>query len=326
MPLYRIKDFDPNYRDHMEGHDVDVKDLDLYAGGQRVGSVDDVLVDDEGRFRYLIINTGAWIFGKRVLYPIGLAKIDYTNRRVYTDGLTKQQVEALPAFSENMAIDRHHEEQVHQVYRPGMAGNSTINPAAPLGAGVTDVATPMDANASLGASMPLASHPERQEAPQPTNYQTNYAAADAYDYRQAPDMYQLNEQNHQSLRLYEERLIANKRRQKTGEVAVGKRIETESAQVSVPVERERVIIERHPGSGSPVAGTPDLQAGEVARVEVYEEVPEIHKEAFVREEVQVKKVVDRDMVHHEDQIRREELDVNMDGRPIVERGEQIDRR
>nr|WP_313934717.1 DUF2382 domain-containing protein [Anabaena sp. FACHB-83] len=52
---------------------------------------------------------------------------------------------------------------------------------------------------------------------------------------------------------------------------------------------------------------------QMGSIEVYEETPEIRKEAFVREEVRVKKVVDRDTVEAEDTIRREELDVNTTG-------------
>jgi uncharacterized protein (TIGR02271 family) len=54
----------------------------------------------------------------------------------------------------------------------------------------------------------------------------------------------MNQQDHQNLKLYEERLVANKSRVKTGEVSVGKHVETETARVAVPVEKERVIIER----------------------------------------------------------------------------------
>lgn len=47
-----------------------------------------------------------------------------------------------------------------------------------------------------------------------------------------------------NIKLYEERLVADKKRAKTGEVAIGKRVETETANVSVPIEKERVVIER----------------------------------------------------------------------------------
>lgn len=40
-----------------------------------------------------------------------------------------------------------------------------------------------------------------------------------------------------------------------------------------------------------IRGISDLQEGEVIRVEIYEEVPEIQRETFVREKVQIKKVL-----------------------------------
>jgi uncharacterized protein (TIGR02271 family) len=132
----------------------------------------------------------------------------------------------------------------------------------------------------------------------------------------------LNEQNNQTLKLYEERLIANKRRQKAGEVAIGKHVETETARVTVPVEKERVVVERvtPADAGRAVApGEANFREGEVARVEIYEETADVRKEAFVREEVRVRKVVDHDTVEAQETIRREELDVDAPGLPIDER-------
>ena len=51
------------------------------------------------------------------------------------------------------------------------------------------------------------------------------------------------------LKLYQERLVADKHREKTGEVTVGKRVETETARVSVPIEKERVVVERTAATG-----------------------------------------------------------------------------
>jgi len=56
MPLYKLADFDPNYRQTFGGDDV--KDLPLYTeGGTKVGTVVDVLVDAYGHFRYLVVDT-----------------------------------------------------------------------------------------------------------------------------------------------------------------------------------------------------------------------------------------------------------------------------
>lgn len=272
MALHKIKDFDPDYRTHFDNNDV--IGFDLYSGNDKIGSVDDVLVDDTGSFRYLVVNTGIWILGKKVLMPIAQGRIDYSDRRVYANSLTKAQVEDLPEYDPDRLVDYEYEENVRDVYRP----------------------------AAMGVAAPEMTYDR-----------------DSYGYDRDPDLYAFD--HDQTLRLYQERLIASKTRMKAGEVTVGKHIETETARVSVPIEKERIVIERTPVTGGmPVTpGEVDFHEGEVARVEVYEEVPDIHKEAFVREEVRVKKVVDQEVVTAEDQIRREELDLDIDGRPNVEK-------
>ncbi|MGI8504467.1 MAG: PRC-barrel domain-containing protein, partial [Hassallia sp.] len=117
MPLYKLEDFDPNYRETFDGDDI--KALDLYTEGkEKIGSVDDALVDPEGRFRYLVINTGIASLGKQILLPIGLSHIDYTEKRVYANGLSKAQVERLPEYKDSITVDYDYEEQVRNVYRP----------------------------------------------------------------------------------------------------------------------------------------------------------------------------------------------------------------
>lgn len=122
-----------------------------------------------------------------------------------------------------------------------------------------------------------------------------------------------------NVKLYEERLVADKERHKAGEVSVGKKVETETARVAVPVEKERVVIERTtPTNERTVApGTANFSGGEVAHMDIYEESADIGKEAFVREEVKVRKEVERDTVEAQETIRREELDIDVDGKPTI---------
>lgn len=124
-----------------------------------------------------------------------------------------------------------------------------------------------------------------------------------------------------NLKLYEERLKAHKDRYQSGEVTVGKRVETETAEVSVPTETEKVVILRNRATNpNVVTPTPDaFHPGEVARVAAYEEKARIEKEAFVSEEVNVRKEVDRDVVTEKETLRREELKVATDGNPTVQR-------
>ncbi|WP_373540952.1 DUF2382 domain-containing protein [Chamaesiphon sp.] len=295
MALHKIRDFYPDYKTHFG--DRDVKGLDLYAANDKIGSVDDVLVDDEGQFRYLIVNTGGWILGKKVLLPIGRARINNTEKRVYADRLTKAQVEALPEFTEDLNIDYEHEEQVRSVYRGATPSAQGVGYAGAASAPPTPNTLP-----TIGVEQGYAGYDR-----------------DSYAYGQEPDLYALDEQNHPSLKLYEERLVAGKTRQKSGETVISKQVETETAQASVAIEKERVTIERIPvNSGTAVTpGEANFQAGEVARMEIYEEVPEFHKEAFVREEVRVSKVVDKETATAEETLRREELVVDNQGNPVV---------
>jgi len=335
MALHKISDFDPDYRRSFD--DRDIKGFSVYSeNDEKIGSVSDILVDEEGRFRYFIVDLGFWIFGKKVLLPMGRTRIDYNAERIYATGLTREQAESLPEYNEHDLVDYDYEERVRGVYRtPNTYGTvGTMGSAASTGTTTPaiDAISPIERSTMLEASAPLDPTTSTAGTSAYSAGSTAYSSGatynrDTYKYDDHDsDLYNLNEQNHQSLKLYEERLIANKRRVKTGEVAIGKHVETETERVAVPVEKERVVIERvtPTDAGRPVTpGEVDFREGEVARMEVYEETPEIRKEAFVREEVKVKKVVDHQTVNAEETVRREELDVNTGNLPVDENRDRI---
>lgn len=297
MALYKLRDFAADYRD-ADFDNYEIRDFDVYSdiNNEKVGNVKDILVDDAGRFRYLVVDTGFWIFGKQVLLPVGRSRISYADRTVYATGLSREQVENLPDFHDLERLDYDYEEQVRGIYR------------TPLAESHLETGTPLEASAPLDTPRAYADTAKATTpAPRPT-YDRN-----TYTYDHEPDLYDVSERNHQNLKLYEERLVANKSRVKTGEVSVAKHVESHQAQVSVPVEKERVVIERTTptDAGRKVApGDANFREGEVARVDIYEETPEIRKEAFVREEVNVKKVTEQDTVEAQETLRREELDIN----------------
>jgi uncharacterized protein (TIGR02271 family) len=296
MPLERLSQFDTDYRDTLG---KDIKGMDVYVQGtnEKIGTVSDAVVDDQGAFRYLIVDLGFWIFGKKVLLPIGKSRIDSTADRVYVIGITKEQAENLPEYQEHTALDYDYEERVRGAYRtPSVESSAALDATSAAAVGST-----------IGHTTPT--------------YDRNN-----YTYAQEPELYDVSAHEDQSFKLYEERLVANKQRRKTGEVAIGKHVETETVKVSVPVERERVVIERvTPQDAGKVvsAETANFREGEVARMELHEEVADVHKEAFLREEVRVQKVVDKETVEVQETIRREELDVDTDGTPVVNKTERM---
>ncbi len=310
MALLKLEDFDPNYRETFDGGDI--KGLSVYAeGDEKIGTVHDVLVDEQGNFRYFVVDLGFWIFGKKVLLPVGRTRIDYGAERVYAVGMTREQAERLPEFSDLHKIDYDYEEEVRGVYRTPTTGTSVSS--------MTD--TSLEASVPLEASAPLDATSMAGMSAMAAMPTTPTYTRDTYNYEQDASLYQMNEQDHQNLKLYQERLVASKQRVKSGEVAIGKHVETETARMSVPVEKERVVIERvtPTDAGRAVApGEAAFGGGEVARVEIYEEQANIQKEAFVREEVRVTKEVEQSTVEAQETIRREELDIDAGGTSVTD--------
>lgn len=105
MALLKIKDFDPDYRDAFGGYDI--KGLNVYSdvNNEKIGDVKDLLVDEQGYFRYFVVDLGFWAFGKKILLPIERSHVDSEGKHLYTIGLTKDQVEGLPEFNESLKIN-----------------------------------------------------------------------------------------------------------------------------------------------------------------------------------------------------------------------------
>ena len=120
-----------------------------------------------------------------------------------------------------------------------------------------------------------------------------HAVKDAYD---------------RTIQLREEKLNVGKEKVQTGEASVRKEVHTEQKTITVPVEREELVIERHAvHSGTAVHG--DIKAEEI-RIPLKEERVNVSKETVVKEEVSVgtKKVQGEQTVGAE--VKREELVVD----------------
>lgn len=105
--------------------------------------------------------------------------------------------------------------------------------------------------------------------------------------------------------LAEEELIAEKRANKAGEVRVTKEVITEQKEISVPVTREEVRVERVPASASTQVEEGAFEERSVS-VPVYEEEVEIRKRPVVREEVRVAKTTHEEQERATADVRREE--------------------
>jgi hypothetical protein len=89
--------------------------------------------------RYVVVDTGPWIFGKKVLLPAGVIDaIDLDETCVYVQR-TKDEIKNAPEYDPDRAPEMGYREQFGTYYGPGGAGHR---------AGVGDYSRPVGARGS----------------------------------------------------------------------------------------------------------------------------------------------------------------------------------
>lgn len=111
------------------------------------------------------------------------------------------------------------------------------------------------------------------------------------------------------IKLHEERLRVNKEKVQTGEIGLKKEVVTETQEIDVPVEKERVTVERHAVEGDAVDGYNFDETADEIRIPIHEEKVSVDKEAYVTEEVDVNTETVTENQKVSDTVRKEKLDV-----------------
>ena len=90
----------------------------LHASDGDIGDITDMLVDEKTwAIRYLIVDTGSWWSGHKVLIaPQWIDDVQWLEKHV-TVRLTRQEVKDAPLFDINLPVDRELEIDTHQHYR-----------------------------------------------------------------------------------------------------------------------------------------------------------------------------------------------------------------
>jgi uncharacterized protein (TIGR02271 family) len=106
----------------------------------------------------------------------------------------------------------------------------------------------------------------------------------------------------------EEELAAGTREREAGQVSVRKRVRTDREQIEVPTRHEEVTVERVPVSEGTAT---EAQIGEdEVRIPVTEEEVVVEKRPVAKEEIRIRKDVVEDTEVVEEDVRREEIDVD----------------
>jgi hypothetical protein len=111
------------YREGIIAPDVAPRDVVGYgveAQDGSIGKVDDATY--EVGSSYLVVDTGPWIFGKKVMLPAGVIRdVDHDEKNVFLDR-TKDQIKNAPEFDDSLIRDEQYRGRLGSYYGPGGAG------------------------------------------------------------------------------------------------------------------------------------------------------------------------------------------------------------
>jgi hypothetical protein len=105
------------YRKDIDTDPIELDGFDVEARDGAIGKIDEATNDVSASF--VIVDTGPWIFGRKVLIPArAIERLDLEGRTAHV-GLTKDQIKASPEYDgSTMRGDAAYREQVGSYYGP----------------------------------------------------------------------------------------------------------------------------------------------------------------------------------------------------------------
>ncbi len=109
----------------------------VHATDGSIGSITDLLFDDTSwTIRWIVVDTGNWLPGRKVLLPPSALKQSHAAPQELTVDLTRQQVEDSPALDSDAPVSRQSESRIYGYYGwtpywyPGLASYPGAVPLA----------------------------------------------------------------------------------------------------------------------------------------------------------------------------------------------------
>jgi hypothetical protein len=93
---------------------VDLTGFKVEARDGGIGKVDESTTEAGGSF--MVVDTGPWIFGKKVMLPAGVVRdIDFDTETIFVD-LTKDEIKNAPEFDEKTYRDKAYRDDLGDYY------------------------------------------------------------------------------------------------------------------------------------------------------------------------------------------------------------------
>ena len=99
---------------------ADIVGYGIEAIDGSIGSIDDATYDAGAS--YMVVDTGPWIFGKKVMLPAGVVRgIDDEEQKVYVNR-TKDQIKSAPEYDDKLTDDEAYRNRLGSYYGAGGPG------------------------------------------------------------------------------------------------------------------------------------------------------------------------------------------------------------
>jgi uncharacterized protein (TIGR02271 family) len=265
--------------------------------GEKIGKVDDLFLDEDDQPEYFGVKMG-FLGTSSTLIPADIATTN--NEQGFIEvSQPKSTVKDGPAFDDDREITPEYENEVRSYYGLGSIessgyygdyeGDEETNGHS--GAGTTDSTTA----GTVGSGMSMGDT-ETGEFREHDRNQEGLSQPGS----------DLEDEDELRVQRSEEELRAGTREREAGAMKVRKRVRTDRERIEVPTKHEEVTVERVPVEGEAT----EAQIGEdEVSVPVTEEEVVTDKRAVAKEEIRVRKDVVEDTEVVEDDVRREEIDI-----------------
>jgi uncharacterized protein (TIGR02271 family) len=263
-------------------------------GGSKIGKVDDLFLDESDQPEYFGVKMG-FLGTSSTLIPADIATIN--NEQGFIEvSQPKSSVQDGPAFDDDREITPEYENEVRSYYGLGPIESSGSyrgyeETNGHSGAGTTDSTTA----GTVGSGMSMGDTETGEFREHDLNQEgLSQPGSD------------LEDEDELRVQRSEEELRAGTREREAGAMKVRKRVRTDREQIEVPTKHEEVTVERVPVEGEAT----EAQIGEdEVTVPVTEEEVVVDKRAVAKEEIRLRKDVVEDTEVVEEDVRREEIDV-----------------
>jgi uncharacterized protein (TIGR02271 family) len=258
--------------------------------GSKIGKIDDLFVDESDQPEYIGVKMGFLGTSSTLIPWETVNSVDDEGRNV-TVATDKETAKNGPSFDDDSEITPEFEQQVYSYY--GLSRSENGNGS--YGSYYSD-----DTDAgTVGPGMSMGDTETGE-------FREHALTDEGVNQSRGDD---LADEDELRVQRTEEELAAGTREREAGALNVRKRVRTDREQIEVPTRHEEVTVERVPVSEGSTATEAQIGEDEVS-VPLTEEEVVVEKRPVAKEEVRIRKDVVEDTEVVEEDVRREEIDVD----------------